>query len=409
MKLSFIDAFLYYLMVGIGETYLPAYVLSIGMNEIFAGILSSLPLMSGAFLQLFTPKGLQKVGSHKYWVVGTATMQALSFLPLIYYSMGHKPGFFTLFLILTLYWAANFAAGPAWNYWMGELVPAEMATRYFSKRTRISQIGLLIGVVAGGIFLQKGVEIAPFSSVFAGLFAISFACRLASSFLLSKHHFRKEWLEKHNFLGVRASFKIFLNSGIKRKFFLYFLPLQMAVNMSSPFVTPYMLAQLKVDYWTFMLATAMALVGKIACLALIKFKEDDIDPFKLFTVGLIAICPSPILWTLSSSISYIMWLQFMSGMAWGCFEVGLFLILFKDLRQEEKVPVLTIYNLITAAGTIAGTMIGGEILRIIGTSKSSYWTLFLVGGILRVGFMLILLRTLKVWQRTQTTIKKKAA
>jgi hypothetical protein len=65
LRLSIIDAFLYYLMVGVGETYLPAYVLSIGMNEVFAGILASLPLVSGAFLQLFTPTGLQKVGSHK--------------------------------------------------------------------------------------------------------------------------------------------------------------------------------------------------------------------------------------------------------------------------------------------------------------------------------------------------------
>src|SRR5690606_14891013 len=97
LRLSLIDAFLYFLMVGVGESYLPAYVLSIGMNELFAGILASLPLVSGAFLQLFTPKGLQKVGSHKSWVVGTATIQALTFLPLIYFSDHGAPDFWTLF------------------------------------------------------------------------------------------------------------------------------------------------------------------------------------------------------------------------------------------------------------------------------------------------------------------------
>lgn len=409
LRLSMIDAFLYYLMVGIGETYLPAYVLSIGMNEVFAGILASLPLVSGAFLQLFTPKGLQKIGSHKSWVVGTAAVQALTFLPLIYFSTHHAPGFWTLFVILTFYWGANFAAGPAWNYWMGHLVPEKVASSYFSKRARISQVGLLIGVVTGGLFLHGKVELGPFSSVFGALFFVSFACRITSSCLLSAHHFKKEWATQHKLLGMRDSVKVFLNTGVKRKFFLYLLPLQIAVYISSPFVTPYLLAQVKLDYWSYMISTAAALIGKMMALAIIQYRQEDIDAFKLFGMGLIMVCFSPILWSFSSSFSYIVTLQVLAGMAWACFEVGLSLIFFRDLKQEEKVPILTVHNLLNAVGIITGTTIGGQLLTWLGTTKNSYLILFFFGGVMRFVFVFMLIKVLKNWQKSQAALKSKKA
>jgi MFS family permease len=399
LKLSLLDAFLYSLMVGVGETYLPAYVLSIGMNEVFAGILASLPLVSGAFLQLFTPKGLQKIGSHKSWVVGTTFVQALTFLPLIYFSDHGSPNFWSLFLILTLYWAASFASGPAWNYWMGQIVPSDLACRYFAKRARVSQYALLIGVVGGGMALHFKVELGPFSSVFGFIFFLGFAARLGSSILLSAHHFQKDWTAAESLIGVRDSLKLFLNTGIKRKFFLYFLPLQVAVYLSSPFVTPYLLAQLKLDYISFMGALAAMLIGKILILMLLQYRHHTLDPFRMFGVGLIMISAAPLLWSLYESYIYIICLQLMSGMAWACFEVGLSLIFFRDLKQDEKVPILTVYNVLSAVGIIIGTAIGGQLIVMLGTNKTAYLIVFTMGGALRLLFGLALVRVVRVWRK----------
>ncbi len=86
IRLSLIDALLYSLMVGAGESYLPAYALSLGLGDVAAGILTSLPLVSGAFIQLFTPKWIQKIGNPKSWIVATVIVQSLAFLPLVYFS-----------------------------------------------------------------------------------------------------------------------------------------------------------------------------------------------------------------------------------------------------------------------------------------------------------------------------------
>src|SRR6478609_5003082 len=63
------DAASYSLMVGLGETYFSAFALAIGTGQTFAGLLATLPQMAGALLQLASPWGVKKLGSHRRWIV----------------------------------------------------------------------------------------------------------------------------------------------------------------------------------------------------------------------------------------------------------------------------------------------------------------------------------------------------
>lgn len=390
-KLSLIDAFLYSLMVGAGETYLPAYCLSIGMGEVFAGLLTSLPIVSGAFLQLLTPKLLAQLGSAKHWVVLSVAVQAFTFVPLIYFSSTHTANFALMFLILTVYWASGFSAGPAWNYWMGRLVSAEQGQQFFAKRARVSQYGILLGLTLGGISLHNRVDLLPFSSVFTTLFIIAFIARLLSSYILSKHSasHEKETATKKTWT-LKQSYEIFFANKEKKRFFLYLFPFQAAVFITGPFVTPYMLAQVHMGYSEYMIAVAMLFIGKILVLSLVEhlgFKANATTAKKLnmnlFWLGLLLIAPMPMTWAISSNQIYIMFLQLISGAFWALVEVGLSLIFFQDISEDEKVPVLTIYNFLNALAIIIGTTIGGQILLTFGEHMSAYKGMFVFGGILR--------------------------
>ncbi len=46
-------------MVGLGETYLPAFALAIGLGELTAGLVASLPLLAGGIMQMITPVGIR--------------------------------------------------------------------------------------------------------------------------------------------------------------------------------------------------------------------------------------------------------------------------------------------------------------------------------------------------------------
>src|SRR5690242_5667439 len=48
-------------MVGLGETYFPAFALALGVGQTLAGLTATLPLLAGASLQLATPWFLQRV------------------------------------------------------------------------------------------------------------------------------------------------------------------------------------------------------------------------------------------------------------------------------------------------------------------------------------------------------------
>lgn len=89
---------------------------------------------------------------------------------------------------------------------------------------------------------------------------------------------------------------------------------------------------------------------------------------------------------MSEAFYFVVALQVLSGMGWACFEVGLALMFFQDLRQDEKVPVLTIYNLLNSVAIIVGTFLGAKFLSLLGEVKNSYWISFVVGSALRIIF-----------------------
>ena len=133
MRASIGDAASYSVMVGIGETYLPAFALALGTGETFAGLIATMPMLTGAALQLATPWALRRFGSYRTWVVLCACLQATALL----LDAAWPPCFMGtpslaatwVFVAATAYWAASQAAGPAWNTWIEEIIPKRVAAR----------------------------------------------------------------------------------------------------------------------------------------------------------------------------------------------------------------------------------------------------------------------------------------
>ncbi len=383
LNISLFDSFLYSVMVGAGESYLPAYVLSLGLSEWMAGMIATMPLLSGAFLQIIGTEALKALKNHKIWVWSLAFLQASTFIPLIFFAMGSKPQFFTLFCVLTLYWGAGFSISPAWNYWMGNLVSQDRAQKFFSQRSRVSQLGLLLGLIIGGVALHNNVHLGPFTSTFGLIFFIAFISRILSSWLLSRKHYERDWTLSTTYLDIRESWQIFWGDKRKRAFFFSILPFQMSVFFSAPFVTPYLLAQLKMNYGQYMTSVAFLLLGKIA--STIYFdRAKEFHYRKAFKWGLFIIAPAPYLWVISDNFVYILGLQFLGGAAYGFFEVGLALMFFQDLKAHEKIPFLTFYNVINCLGLLIGSALGGIWLNIQNSSLQSYYVLFFVGASFRM-------------------------
>ena len=122
MRLSIGEGSAYGVMVGVGETYLQAFVLAVGMGQVFAALIATVPQLTGSVLQLISPYAIRKIGSHRAWVVLCAGLQSLCFLPLILAALAGSISQTAVMFVASLYWATSLGTGPAWNTWQGTII-----------------------------------------------------------------------------------------------------------------------------------------------------------------------------------------------------------------------------------------------------------------------------------------------
>ena len=179
------DGIAFSLMVGMGETYLPAFVLALGMGQVAAGLIGTIPLLIGAVLQLVSPAAVRWLGSHRKWVVACALCQAACFIPLCAAAWVGSIPLGTLFAVAAVYWGSGLGTNPAWNTWVGTIVPMRLRARYFARRTRFSQMGVLTGFILAGVALQYGAHVGRLLDVFGAVFLVAGLCRLASAMFIA--------------------------------------------------------------------------------------------------------------------------------------------------------------------------------------------------------------------------------
>lgn len=383
LRSSIRDGVLFNLMVGMGETYLPAFVLALGFNQLAAGFIATLPVLFGAFLQLITPYAVSLLKSYKRWVVINAILQGLMFLPLAYAAYEQAIPLPILFLIVAIYWSAGMATGPAWNAWIHTLVPKKVRVGFFSVRTRIAQAGTVLGLVAGGILLEGARASQQVFLGFFTVFSVCFLLRMGSSYQLSRQTEEKDIARQLEKISIPKALEK-ISSKNYGKILFYLFALQFGVHFSTSYFTPFMLAQLNLSYFWFMVITASGLGARVVFLPLIRSKMKNVRLDSLLFYAGLGIAPMPAMWLVSDSIAYLICLQIFGGFAWACHELCFFLILFEEIPQKEQTSILSAFNLFQTVAMILGASCGALMLSHFGQSYFAYQAVFVVSSVLRL-------------------------
>lgn len=397
------DGFFFSVMVGIGETYLPAFVLAVSKGrgaEVAAGLITSIPLLVGALLQLLSPAAVRYLGSHRRWVVLCGMVQASSFVPL---SLGAFAGWIPLpavFLVAAVYWGFGMGAGPAWNTWAETLVPKSIRTRYFAQRTRFTQAGILTGFVIGGcaLHLAKMRERVDPSRHwvlygFAGLFLIAGLCRFVSSRLLASQSEPMPLAHDHRSISL-GNFIARIRNGGSEQLLAYFVVVQFTVYISGPYFNPFMLGHLHLSesYGAYMVLIATCFLGKMLALPALGHFAHRWGAQRLLWLGAIGIAPISGLWLVSNEYPYLMCVQFLGGLAWAAYELAIVLLAFDTIRRDERTSLLTTYNVGNALAMVLGSLCGGALLRYFGEQRETYLLLFGLSSLGRLTTLLLLAR-----------------
>jgi MFS family permease len=370
-------------MVGIGETYLPAFVLALGHGRVAAGLIATLPPVTGALLQLCGPAAVRRMQSHRRWVVLSATIQALSFLPLMAAALAGRLPLPLVFLCASLYWGFGMAAGPAWNTWIGRIIPPVVRARFFARRARAGQAALLGGVLLGGLLLHEGARHSGALRLFAVLFAVAGASRLVSARLLARQS--EPGLPAD--IGRQVAWRELARRLVRRRperLLLYLLGIQISVQICGPYFNPYMLQQLRLSYARYMALVASAYVARIAALPLLGELARRSGARALLRLGGLGIVPLAALWMVSDAYPYLLALQLSAGTVWAAYELGMALHFLEAVAEEERTSILTSFNLANAIALAVGSLLGGLLLSRLGAGHRAYATLFALSSAARL-------------------------
>lgn len=395
--ISVADVAAFSVMVGCGETYLPAFALAVGLGPVAAGMVATVPILVGAVMQLVTPLAVERLGTNRGWCVICTAAQAVSFVPLILWALRGHASLWELLVAASIYWAGGMAGAPAWNSWMGMLVPAKMRTAYFAERNRLGQFGVCIGFVLGGLMLQYGERRGAPLVAFACLFTVALICRLVSTACLFACR-EPRGPERTAAAGgprlaerVRAALAK-MAAAPSGALVLFLWSFAFATQFSAPYFIPYMLRDRGFSYGSFMLVMATSFLAKAVAMPFFGRVASRWGSVRLLWLGTLVTTPLALLWLVSADVRYLVGVQIVAGTCWACYELAVVLLFFDAIRPEERTGALTVYNLGLASATVAGAGAGGLLLRSLGEDRTAYFAVFALSCVIRLATLPLLRR-----------------
>jgi len=384
-------------MVGFGETYLPAFALAVGLGPVAAGMVATVPVLVGAVVQLITPAVVARLGTNRGWVVLCTTVQALSFVPFVLWSLRGSAGLWELLLAASVYWSAGMAGTPAWNSWLATIVPQRIRTRVFAERSRFGQFGACLGFVAGGLLLRYAEHRAATLIAFAVIFTLAAVARLVSTALLAACSEREPTAGRDaTVAGAGPPWRQLARtvremagrpSGRLVAFLCTFV---FGAQVAAPYFIPYMLRERGFSYLAFTVVIAAGFLAKAMMLPALGRLASRVGSVRLLWIAGLSITPLALLWLPSDNVPYLVGVQVVAGTCWATYELAVALLLFDAIGEQERTGVVTVYNLGLAVAMVAGAACGGALLRWFGESSTAYAAVFIASSLIRVAALPLL-------------------
>ncbi|HLL25519.1 MAG TPA: MFS transporter, partial [Kofleriaceae bacterium] len=167
-----------------------------------------------------------------------------------------------------------------------------------------------------------------------------------------------------------------------------------ASTISGAFITPSLLHYQQMEYVPYAIFTATIVIAKIAFSPMLGRMMHRIGVQRVLARCAAAIAAIPIMYMLSESYWWLLFIQFYGGIAWGGFELGVLIVLFDCDDDAERTTMQVAYGGLLALGNTSASLLGGGILAALGSGHEAYLWVFLVSAIARFAAALLVVRNL---------------
>ena len=391
LRLSVYDACAYAVMMGVGESYLIAFAISIGATATEIGYLTTTPLLVGSLLQLLSPAAIQRTGSRRKLVVWAATLQGAVYLPLAYLAYRAETvtaasPVWILIALAIVYQSALLFLAPAWQSWMGDLLGRGDKGHYLGRRNLTSGAVQFVVFLATGVLLNvSAAQGRGRTGAFALLFMLAFLARGVSVMFLKRQYEPVMSTAGESASPVRLRHLLFRPGEVNSAaLILYLATMNFCVYVSVPFFSPYMFRGLEFTYLQYTIVTSASMLARFTMMPFWGRMCDRYGARKILLSAGLSIGMVPLLWCYLRQPAFLALAELYAGAAWAAFELSSFYFLLDAISPERRPRLLAVYQAINGVA-IFGGMNAGLLLASLGTFRGSSLLLpILVSGIARL-------------------------
>lgn len=357
LRASYWDGVCASVMVGLTQDYLGPYALALKATVKQIGLLSCLPNLGAALIQLKSADITERLLSRKKITLLSVFLQALTLLPILfipYFPKDNKP-LILIFLVALFSGFGALSLGP-WSSWMSAHIPANKRGQYFGWRNRVLGGVAVISALCAGIILQLNRD--NVLSGFLIIVAFAMAARFLSWYFLTRMY-EPRFYHSHE---ARFSFLDFLKRARESNFarFVFFVAgLNFCVNLAAPFFAVFMLRDLHFSYLTY---TILIITVPLTTLLLIQRwgrLADRVGNIRVLKFCACFIAGLPIPWLVCRHPVFLVLVQILGGFAWSGFNLCVINFIFDSVSPAKRTRCFSYFNVINGFFICVGALMGG--------------------------------------------------
>ena len=361
---SILDGLFASVMVGFGDSYLPAFAVYLQASAQQMGMLASLPQFAAALVQLFSVRISRLFHSPKRAVLLFVLFQACMWLFITFISYLTR-SVWILILLVMLYQSFGALPGPIWFAWMGNLVPADQRGRYFGWRNRISGFFTFLSVVSAGLMLHQVSKTQPLAA-FGLLFLVAFGARMVSLYFLVRQH-EPPTPRTHKIVVRLSDFLKSLRSDNFGMFALFSALMNFAVFIASPLMSLYWLRFLHFSYLQYMSVVSTASIASFITMTFWGQHADHYGNKTILEASGVIIAGLPLLWYFLRFLSPVyhfplsIMIQAMAGFSWAGFNLSSSNFIYDTIRPSNRTQMVAYFNFLKGIAIFLGGLLGGTL------------------------------------------------
>jgi MFS family permease len=351
----------------IAEKFLVPFALIMRASPFSISILSTLPQVLGALMQIISVKVLHKFSSRKKLIVQLMFLQALTWLPLFLIPLLFpKIGVLALIAGFSAYYMIGGFFNPAWSHWIVSIVPEQARGRFYGRKNQTAgRFGFLAAAIGG--YLLSVISDVNLWLAYGVLFFFGFVAKIVCALCINRMDEGDEIKKMPAYPAMSVGkFLRHIDENSFGKYVLYMCIMSFAVNIAAPFFTPYMLRTvaeggLGFSYLQFTIMTAVSTTASFLVFRHFGRVADRFGNKKVLVLTGFLIPLVPLFWLFTTNFYYLLGIEIFSGIVWAGFNLCTANYVFDLVGKEYRMIYSAYYNAFTTTAMLSGALIGSGI------------------------------------------------